>query len=94
MNHLVLLDAGPLVAMINHRDHWYDWATTQWAMLRPPLLTCEAVITEACFLLRTVYQGEDAVIQLLETGILQISMSRDFLIYRKNQNQSITLCIP
>jgi len=37
-----------------------------------PFLTCEAVITEACFLLRNVYRGEEEVMNLLETEILHI----------------------
>jgi uncharacterized protein len=36
------------------------------------LLTCEAVITEACFLLRNIYGGEETVMSLLETEILYI----------------------
>ena len=35
-------------------------------------MTCEAVITEACFLLQDVYEGEDAVMALLDRQIIQI----------------------
>jgi hypothetical protein len=47
----VLLDTGPLVAIINRRDQFHGWVTAQWDNIEPPLLTCEAVISEACFLL-------------------------------------------
>lgn len=62
MKQQVLLDTGPLVAFTNRRDRYYEWAKTEWALISPPLLTCEAVITEACFLLQTLYGGAEAVL--------------------------------
>ena len=47
-----LLDTGPLVAFLNRNDQWHGWATTQMGLLAPPLLTCEPVLTEACFLVQ------------------------------------------
>jgi predicted nucleic acid-binding protein len=44
----------------------------QLSKISAPLLTCEAVITETCFLLRKVYQGEDAILKLLNSQKLQI----------------------
>ncbi|MCM0592955.1 MAG: hypothetical protein KA716_23235 [Gloeotrichia echinulata DEX184] len=35
-------------------------------------MTCEAVITEACFLLQDVYKGEDAVIKLINRKTIEI----------------------
>jgi uncharacterized protein len=70
----LLLDTGPLVAFISPRDDFHEWSVTEWAKSRPPLLTCEAVITEACFLLRNVYRGEAEVMNLLEAGILHIPL--------------------
>lgn len=43
------------------------------ANLPSPFLTCEPVITEACFLLKNVYGGEDAVMGLVSSGNIQIS---------------------
>ncbi len=48
----VLADTGPLVAYFNRRDRWHRWATDQMAALQPPLITCEPVLTEACFLIQ------------------------------------------
>ncbi len=48
----VIVDTGPLVAYFNRRDRWHRWATEQMATLSPPLVTCEAVLTEACFLIQ------------------------------------------
>ena len=55
MRRRVIVDAGPLVAAIDRRDRFHNWVTKEWAKLSPPLLTCEAVLSEACFLLRNVY---------------------------------------
>jgi predicted nucleic acid-binding protein len=48
----VLADTGPLVAYFNRRDRWHRWVVEQMTALRPPLVTCEAVLTEACFLIQ------------------------------------------
>ena len=48
----VIIDTGPLVAYFNRRDRWHRWVAEQMAALNPPLLTCEPVLTEACFLIQ------------------------------------------
>ena len=68
----VLLDTGPLVAYFNKKDRYHDWAIAQFAMINPPLLTCEAVLSEACFLLRHYEMGAENVVELLERGLLTI----------------------
>ncbi|AVH71085.1 type II toxin-antitoxin system VapC family toxin [Nostoc sp. 'Lobaria pulmonaria (5183) cyanobiont'] len=77
MRRCVLLDTGPLVAVINRSDKFYGWTTTQWANIEPPLLTCEAVISEACFLLKKVYGGQEAVINLVKNGVINIPFKLD-----------------
>jgi predicted nucleic acid-binding protein len=47
-----LMDTGPLVAALNARDRWHAWATTMLKQLPQPFATCEAVFSEAAFLLR------------------------------------------
>lgn len=41
----------PLVAYFSAGDARHGWAVQQFAALAPPLLTCEPVIAETCFLL-------------------------------------------
>ncbi len=72
MKRRVILDTGPLVAIINGRDKYHKWATLQWAQIEPPLLTCEAVLSEACFLLGGFDGGQIAVFELLKRRILDI----------------------
>ncbi len=47
----VLLDTGPLVALLNRRDYYHRWSLEQAARLSRPLFSCEAVLTEAHFIL-------------------------------------------
>lgn len=70
-----ITDTGIVVGLIYEKDQWHEWTRAQFASLPVPLLTCEAVITEACFLLQSVADGEQKVLALLETGVLQIDFS-------------------
>ena len=72
MRERVILDTGPLVAFINGRDRYHKWAMMQWAEMNPPLLTCEAVLSEACYLLRSLDGGNKAVLELLQRKVLDI----------------------
>ena len=49
----VILDTGPIVALIDRREALHDWARSAFARLRFPLQTRQAVITETCFPLRS-----------------------------------------
>lgn len=70
----VLLDTGPLVAFLNRSDRFHDWARMRFGDLTPPLLTCEAVLAEACFLLRRCPGGSAAVMEFLKRGLLVMGM--------------------
>lgn len=71
----VLVDTGALVALINARDQYHPWAQEVWGQIRAPLLTCEPVITEACFLVQQIVGGETAVLQFVERQIVQIPLA-------------------
>jgi len=66
LKNRVILDTSPLVALINKRDTYHEWAKQKWSMIKPPLLTCEAVITESFFLLRNIHGGQETIIKFLE----------------------------
>ena len=72
MKQQVILDTGPIVAFINGRDRYHKWAMLQWAQIDPPLLTCEAVLSEACFLLSRLSGGQEALLELFNRGVLHI----------------------
>src|SRR5207247_7377951 len=72
----VLLDTGPLVALLSKDDREHDRARRLFATCEPPLRTCESVIAEACFLMRPVdASGPAEIIALGRKGLYTISMS-------------------
>ena len=73
MNRHLVLDTGPLVALLNRRDKFHAWAKLQWAQAAPPLQTCEAVLSEACFLLRAAPGGREAVMELLRRRVVEVA---------------------
>jgi len=72
MAALVLVDAGPLVAALRKRDRQHAWARAQLTARPAPLLTCEAVLSEAFYLLQSVSGGCHALAALIERGLLEV----------------------
>lgn len=66
----VILDTGPIVAFLNKNDTYHDWAKTQFSLLTPPLITCESVISEACYLLKNFTDGASNVLELVERELV------------------------
>lgn len=70
MTRGVIVDTGPLVAFLSKRDTWHDWAVAQLSAIEPPIETCEAVVSEAAFLLRADPRGSDALLELVERNLV------------------------
>lgn len=68
-----MLDTGPLVALLNRRDRYHGWTTAQWADVELPVLTCEPVLTAACFLLRKSPEGPAAVLELVGRAVVKVA---------------------
>ena len=137
MKSRVIVDTGPLVALLNSRDTHHAWVVQHLAEIQPPMLTCEAVLAEATYLTRAVPGARAALIEMLGEGFLSIGMAvadhhsailamvrrytdvpmsladaclvrlaelypqspvltldSDFVIYRKNGRQVITMICP
>ncbi len=73
----LLVDTGPLLAFLNERDHYHGWTVEQLLDTEPPLLTCEAVLTEAFFLLRRHRTGTQALIKLIDQKIVSVAFRLD-----------------
>ena len=70
-----LLDTGPLVSFLASGLRHHQWAVEQWKRLRPPLLTCEPVLTEAAFLLGREGRNADALFELLGRGVIRVALA-------------------
>ncbi|HVX83474.1 MAG TPA: PIN domain-containing protein [Phycisphaerae bacterium] len=69
----VIIDAGPLVALLSDRDQFHTWATQIARDLPLPFITCESVISEACFLLHRNHASSDALLALVHQDSVQIA---------------------
>jgi uncharacterized protein len=68
----VLLDTGAIVALLDRSEKFHAACAASVRELRVPLITCEAVIAESCYLLRGMRGAAEAVIENVEAGIFQI----------------------
>ena len=66
MNSYLILDAGPIVAALNPKDPFHEWASKQLIEASQSFLSCEAVLTEAAFLLRKSHSGIEALFNFAE----------------------------
>ncbi len=67
-----VIDTGPLVALLNRRDRHHVWAREVLDTVEPPVFTCEAVISEVCFLLGRIKGGQDTALALLSKDALEV----------------------
>ncbi len=64
-----IADTGLVVAFGNRRDIHHEWAVDMARRVTEPLLTCEAVLSEAAFHLKSA----PFVLSLVENGFLQLA---------------------
>jgi predicted nucleic acid-binding protein len=74
---LTLLDTGPLVALLKRDEQHHPWALETFATLDGRLLTCEAVLTEAFFLLKRWPDVVASVLERVERGSLEVEPLAD-----------------
>ncbi len=137
MAEIALLDAGPLVALLDRSDADHTWASDKLKDLHAPLHSCAAVIGEAMFVLRRCHAASDQLRTLLDRGLILpvtedaalwaraltlmkryenvpmsfddaclvaisetqeetriFTLDRDFLIYRRNEREVLSLLSP
>ncbi len=68
----VLLDTGPLVALLAENDAYHRQCVETLATLSPPLLTCWPVLTEAAWILRRYPHPADRLNDARSAGLFDI----------------------
>lgn len=93
----VIADASIIVAILSRKDRWFDWALVQFGELPHPFLSCEPAITEACFLMRRSYQGEQDVLKWVADGLIKIDFSVereiDYLLTLMKKYESVPMSL-
>ena len=77
MKQVIIVDTGFLVALLNRTEQYNAWVKTQLNDISSPIITCEPVITEACFLLRKIHGGEKTILDFINSKKLQIPFKLD-----------------
>jgi predicted nucleic acid-binding protein len=73
----VLLDTGCIVAMLDRSERHHRHCVEVVSEVKSPLITCEAVVAESCYLLRNLPGAPAAVLANVEQGIFQIPFRLD-----------------
>ena len=72
----ILLDTGPIVALLSRDDSHHARAAQLFSECEPPFRCCEAVVAETCYLMRKVHKaGAAEVIALGRKGVYEICMT-------------------
>jgi predicted nucleic acid-binding protein len=93
----VLLDTGVIVALLDRSERFHQVCAETVRHLESPLVTCEAVIAESCYLLRNLPGAPEAVIENVISGIFQLpfQLSREAVgvkqVLRKYRDRKIDL---
>ena len=68
----VLLDTGVIVALFDRSEHHHAQCAAVVEQLERPLVTCEAVVTESCYLLRGLSGAAETVLENVERGVFLV----------------------
>lgn len=67
-----LLDTSVIVALLDRDERYHRQCVEAMSEVVGPLATCEAVITEACYLLRRIRGTTEVVIRNVAEGVFQM----------------------
>jgi uncharacterized protein len=69
---VILIDAGPLVALIHADDAHHERCVEALSSIKEPLLTVWPAVTEAMYLLGFSWKAQDALWELLARGVVSL----------------------
>jgi len=68
---VILVDAGPLVALVDADDQFHKKCVATLKVLREPLVTVWPAVTEAMYLLGDLPKAQEALWEMLARGVVQ-----------------------
>jgi uncharacterized protein len=71
----IIIDTGPLVALLNRADGAHAWTLLQMQSMSPPFITCEAVLSEASYLTRNLKGARAALMEMVGENFLRIGLT-------------------
>ncbi len=97
-----LLDTGVIVALLDRSEQTHEACANAIQDSTTPLVTCEAVIAESCYLMRGQAGAAEAILENVRTGVFQIpfqlskasaSLQRLFRKYRDREMDLADACL-
>lgn len=70
----VLLDTSVIVGLLDRSEHRHTHCVEAVNSIQAPLITCEPVIAEACYLARKLPGAPEAILQNVVDGTFQIAI--------------------
>jgi predicted nucleic acid-binding protein len=98
----ILLDTGVIVALLDRSERNHAACAEAIQEAAAPLITCEAVVAESCYLLRGHPGAAEAILENICTGVFQIpgrltvaaaSLQRLFRKYRDREMDLADACL-
>ena len=71
----VIIDTGPIVGFLVHSDDQHKWADRLFKSLPAPMLTCEAVLTEAFYLLSRDKNDPSRLFEIIDLGFIKVEFN-------------------
>ena len=76
MANRIIVDSGPLVALLSPRDRAHEWCLSHMETFEELLVTCDAVLSEAFFLLkRHADRGSEELMEMIRRGLVRSMFS-------------------
>jgi predicted nucleic acid-binding protein len=66
----IIIDAGPIYAFLDRNDKHHKWVCDQFWKIRGPMLTCDAALSEVCFLLQREELPISSLREILRRGAI------------------------
>lgn len=67
-----IVDTGPLIALLEEAEQDHAWVVETVRSAPLPLLTCDAVLTEACFLLKRQHRDPNDLLHMAKVGFFRV----------------------